>query len=71
MAVSLERIGDHAYGTSLFVFDHKLKMKKKLVEIIQLAKLFDDVDEMLENIANAFETVMFPWRKLFSKRIDD
>ncbi len=56
MAVSLERIGDHAYGTSLFVFDHKLKMKKKLVEIIQLAKLFDDVDEMLENIANAFET---------------
>jgi len=56
MSGSLERIGDHAYRTSSFIYDDKLRLNKELVEIVHLAELFDDIDEMLANITKAFET---------------
>jgi phosphate transport system protein len=55
MSGGLERIGDHAYGTAVFVYDEKLKLNKELLELAQLKELFDDVDAMLEHISKAFE----------------
>jgi phosphate transport system protein len=55
MSLGLERIGDHAYGTSAFVYNEKLKLSKEIIELVQLTELFDDVAGMLENITEAFE----------------
>ncbi len=52
---SLERIGDHAYRISKFVFDDSLKLNKDLVEITQIPSLFDEIDDMLINVAEALE----------------
>ena len=53
---SLERIGDHAYRISSFVFDDYLKLNKELVEITHIPTLFDEIDDMLINISDALET---------------
>ena len=52
----LERIGDHAYGISSFVFDDLMSINKKLVEVLHIPSLFDQIDEMFENISEAFES---------------
>ena len=51
----LERIGDHAYGISSFVFDDLMTINKKLVEILHIPSMFDQIDEMFENISEAFD----------------
>ncbi len=52
----LERIGDHAYRISKFVFNDSLKLNKELVETTQLPSLFDEIDDMLINVAESLET---------------
>lgn len=52
---SLERIGDHAYRMSSFVFDELLTLNKELIELVKLPTLFDEIDDMLINISDALE----------------
>jgi len=56
MSGGLERIGDHAYGTSVFIYDEKLKLKKELIKQVELIELFDVIDEMLECISKSIDT---------------
>lgn len=56
IAGSLERIGDHAYRISSFVFDDLMDLNEDLIEIIQLPVLFDEIDLMLENVNDALES---------------
>lgn len=53
---SLERIGDHAYRMSSFVFEDLLSLNKDLVEITSLPTLFDEIDEMLVNVSESLES---------------
>lgn len=53
---SLERIGDHAYRISSFVFEDLLSLNKELVESIKLPTLFDEIDDMLINVSDALES---------------
>jgi phosphate transport system protein len=53
---SLERIGDHAYRISSFVFDDLMKLNKELVELLQIPTMFDDIDDMLINACDALES---------------
>lgn len=53
---NLERIGDHAYRISSFVFDSLMTVDKDLINICSLDVLFDEIDSMIENAAEAFET---------------
>ena len=55
MSTSLERIGDHAYRISSFVYDEELKLKEEVINLVQLPELFDDIDNMLKVILEAFE----------------
>jgi phosphate transport system protein len=55
IATNLERIGDHAYRISSFVFDDLMTLNKELVEITQLPVLFDEIDEMLINVSEAID----------------
>ncbi len=55
MAGNLERIGDHAYRISSFVYGEKLKLSKELIKVVKLPELFDDIDLMLANVSSAFE----------------
>jgi phosphate transport system protein len=55
MSGGLERIGDHVYRIACMVYDEELKLKKDLINRIQLPELFDDIDEMLGIVAEAFE----------------
>lgn len=56
MSASLERIGDHAYRISSFVFDDLMKLNKQIVELLQIPTLFDEIDDMLTNVIEALET---------------
>ncbi|MBN1599764.1 MAG: phosphate signaling complex protein PhoU [Bacteroidales bacterium] len=56
MSGSLERIGDHAYRISSFIYDDKLVVKKNLIKILHLTELFDTIDKMLENVIQALDT---------------
>lgn len=53
---SLERIGDHAYGISSLVFDNSLTLNKELVELLKIAELFDEIDEMFINLSESLES---------------
>lgn len=64
----LERIGDHAYRISSFVFEDKMSFSKELVQLIDLTGLFDEIDEMLENITQAFEKGDIKTAKLVFKQ---
>lgn len=55
MSGNLERIGDHAYHISRFIYDDKLTLSKDIVKLVQLPALFDEVDDMLNNIILALE----------------
>lgn len=55
MAADLERIGDHAYRLSSFVYEEKLILSKEIVALVKLPELFDNIDLMLSNVSNAFE----------------
>ncbi len=55
MSGNLERIGDHAYHISGFIYDDKLTLSEELIKLVQLPGLFDEVDEMLNNIILALE----------------
>ncbi|MBN1116823.1 MAG: phosphate signaling complex protein PhoU [Bacteroidales bacterium] len=53
---SLERIGDHAYRISSYVFEDDFKITKDIVEILHIPTMFDEIDDMLINITDAFES---------------
>lgn len=53
---NLERIGDHAYRISSFVFDELMQLNKELKELTSLEILFNEIDSMMENAANALES---------------
>jgi phosphate transport system protein len=55
MAGSLERIGDHAYRISSFVYEDKLSLSKEIIKLVRLPELFDDIDLMLSNVMQALE----------------
>ncbi|MBN1952290.1 MAG: phosphate signaling complex protein PhoU [Bacteroidales bacterium] len=55
MSGSLERVGDHAFRISSFIYDDELKLKKDLITLLQLPLLFDEIDEMLGLVLEAFE----------------
>jgi phosphate transport system protein len=55
MSGSLERIGDHAYRISSFIYEDKLVFSKDLLKTVKLADLFDEIDRMLENVLKALE----------------
>lgn len=56
ISASLERIGDHAFAISSFVFDETMLLTKDLVDVLSLPELFDQIDDMFANIMEAFET---------------
>lgn len=53
---SLERIGDHAYRISTFVFDDLMKLTPEMVELASMKIIFDELEEMLSNVSEALET---------------
>ena len=55
MSGSLERIGDHAYRISSFVFENKLNLSKEMVKLVHLPDLFDEVDAMLDKVIISIE----------------
>jgi len=52
---NLERIGDHAYRISSFVFDDLMKLNKELIELTSIAQLFDEINIMLEHVSLSLE----------------
>jgi phosphate transport system protein len=68
MSGSLERIGDHAYRISSFIFEDKLSFSKELIQLIDLPGLFDEIDEMLANVTEAFEKGDIKTAKLVFKQ---
>lgn len=52
----LERIGDHAYGISNFVFDDLLALNKQLIELLLLETVFTEIDEMFENVIESLDS---------------
>jgi phosphate transport system protein len=55
MSGSLERIGDHAFHISGFIYNDKLTLTKEIIKLVHIPELFDEVDEMLSNIISALE----------------
>ena len=55
MSGSLERIGDHAYRISSFLYDDKLILTKQVIKLVQLSDLFNEIDSMLDNVMAALE----------------
>lgn len=53
---NLERIGDHAYRMSSFVFDELMKLDKELIKLSSIDILFDEIDEMMDLAQEALET---------------
>lgn len=53
---NLERMGDHAYRISTFVFDELMNLNDELLDLTAFETLFDEIDSMLENAAEALET---------------
>lgn len=56
MTGSLERIGDHAFRMSSFVFNDKLEFSKELIKAVQLTEMFDEIDKMLDNVMLALDS---------------
>ncbi len=55
MSGSLERIGDHAYRISSFLYEDKLTLSKEMIKLVHLPDLFDEIDSMLDNVINSLE----------------
>lgn len=55
MSGSLERIGDHAYRMSSFIYENSLKLSKDMIKLVHLPDLFDEVDNMLDKIIKSME----------------
>ncbi len=55
MSGGLERIGDHAYHISGFIYDDKLTLSKEMIKLVHLSDLFDEIDSMLDNVINSLE----------------
>ena len=55
MSGNLERIGDHAYRVCSFMCDEQMKLNEKIIEQVKLLELFNEIDQMLMNIQEAFE----------------
>ncbi len=55
MSGSLERIGDHAYRISSFIYDDKLTLTKEMIKLVHLPDLFDEIDDMLDKVMASME----------------
>lgn len=55
MAGNLERIGDHAYSISSFVFSDKMVINAELNEYFQFPALFDEILNMFDKTLGALE----------------
>lgn len=55
MAGNLERIGDHAYRMSSFVYEDQLSLSKEVIKMVKLPEIFDHIDKMLSNVSDALE----------------
>ncbi len=54
-AGNLERIGDHAYRISSYVFDDIMKLSPKLLEIASISIIFEEIESMMNNVSEALE----------------
>ncbi len=52
---SAERIGDHANGIAKFLLNLNSNYSKQLLEELDMARIFDNAIEMLENVIDAME----------------
>lgn len=53
---SLERIGDHAYRICSFIFDDLMNLNPELIKESELETIFEEIEQMLSNVAEALET---------------
>lgn len=64
----LERIGDHAYGISKYVVEINTPIDQKLLDLLQVPKMFQSALSMLDDIKKAFiEGNSKQARKVFKK----
>ena len=52
---NLERIGDHAYRISSFIFDKMMKLNKELVDLLHMTAIFDEIDDMFINVSDSLD----------------
>jgi len=53
---NLERIGDHAYRISSYVFDDIMKLNSELVKIASISSIFEEIESMLNHVIESLET---------------
>ncbi len=64
----LERIGDHAYGISKYVIEVNTRLDQRLLDLMQVPKMFDSALSMLDDIENSYiEGSVKQARKVFKK----
>ncbi len=55
MSASLERIGDHAFRISSYVYDQELSLNKELIKLLELPLIFKEIDSMFNHVIEAFD----------------
>lgn len=64
----LERIGDHAYGIAKYVIEINTPLDQRLLDLMQVPKMFDSALSMLDDIEDAYiEGDVKQARKVFKK----
>lgn len=53
---NLERIGDHAYRISSYVFDDIMKVNAELAKIACIDAIFEEIESMLNHVTESLET---------------
>jgi len=65
---STERIGDHANGIAKFILNLHSHYSKDLIKKLELAAIFDQAEDMFENVIDALENEHADYaRKVFRK----
>jgi len=54
MSGNLERIGDHAYKISCLMYEDEMSLSEKIIKQLKIERLFDEIDQMMANVAEAF-----------------
>ncbi len=55
MTSELERIGDHAFRISKYIVDDEYKIEPHLLELLEIEKMNDTIDTMMDYIIIAYE----------------